>query len=476
MTRALRALAALTLLAAPLAAQGPIADRLLALAGKSAPPDTSACKLSGGDFRIASTATYLQTALTTPVADNKRRALIAGRDQALIGIQGGQAGSNKAWYFYGRTLLQLGDLAGADSAFAKTAQLAPTCKSEVGKYRTGAWSILMNAAVVQRNAQHADSSLFFARAANQIEPGRPQGWYTIGAAFLDAQQNDSAAWYMQKAYQAPVDSSAVTQGVRQAAAFQYGVIAFNARDYTGAAQAFGLAVQLKADDADAKRNLAAALRRAGMADSAQKIEQSMMAAGAGTDAGLTTDQLMNIGVEQFNAQKFADAAATFEKILSVEPNNRDALFNAANAYLGQQDGEKLLATALKLQAIDPMSEDAMKLVANGYRLKHDQANLMKTATALGGATVTLSVAQNAFAPSATGATLAFTATGRDGRDVNDRPVRGVAVPIVVEFLNKDGAVVSSADAVVPVVAAGATAQIPVTGTGAGIIAWRYHRK
>lgn len=334
----------------------------------------------------------------------------------------------------------------------------------------------MSAAVAQRNAQHADSSIFLAHAANQIEPGRPQGWYTIGAAFLEAHQNDSAGWYMQKAYQAPVDSSAVTVGVRQAAAYQYGVIAFNANDFAGAARAFGLAVQLKADDADARRNLAISLRRAGMADSAAKVEQSMMAAGVGTDAGLTTDQLMNIGVEQFNAKKYSDAAATFEKILAVEPYNRDALFNAANAYLGLQDGDKLLATALKLEAIDPMSEDAMKLVANGYRLKHDQPNLMKKATALGGATVTLSAAQNAFAPTATGATLALTATGRDGRDVNDRPVHGVAVPIVVEFLNKDGAVVSSADAVVPVLAPGATAQIPVTGTGAGIIAWRYHRK
>jgi hypothetical protein len=254
------------------------------------------------------------------------------------------------------------------------------------------------------------------------------------------------------------------------------VLAFNGGNFTEATRGFGLALRLKADDAVAKQNLVAALRRAGMADSAAKIEQGMMAAGVGTEGGLSSDALFNIGVDQFNQHKYADAAATFEKIIATEPYNRDALFNLANAYLGLQDGDKLLATALKLQGVDPMNEDALKLVANGYRLKHDQPNLMRSATALGSATVSLSVAQGGFVPAADHATLTITATGRDGRDVNDRPVRAAAIPIVVEFLNKDGAVVTSAEVTVPALAAAATQPLPVTGQGAGITAWRYHRK
>lgn len=476
MTRALRAFAALTLLAVPLAAQGPIADRMLIMQGKDAPDQGGTCKLAGGDFRIASSGTYLKTGLETAVPDNKRRALIAGRDQALQGIQGGQGGSSKAWYYLGRLELQLGDLAGADSAFTRTVQLSPACATEVSLYRTRAWSTLVSAAAAQRTAQHSDSSIFLARAANLIAPDRPQGWYMLGAAYLDLQQNDSAAANMKRAFEAPTDTTPNTQGIREAAAYQYGVLAFNAHDYPAAARAFGIAVRLKSDDNDARRNLAAALRQAGMADSAQKIEQSMMAAGVGSEAGLSSDQAFNVGVDQFNAHKYADAAATFEKIIAAEPYNRDALFNLANSYLGLQNSDKLLETALKLQAIDPLSLEVLKLVANGYQLKHDQPNLMRSATAAGGATISLSVEQGGFAPSATGATLTFTATGRDGRDVNDRPVRGAPIPIVVEFLNKDGAVVASAEATVPVLAANAIQKIPVTATGAGITAWRYHRK
>lgn len=475
MTRALRALAALTLLAAPLAGQGPIPDRMLTLVGHDHPADSSSCKLSGGDFRITGAGTYLHTALGTPVADNKRRALTAGRDQAIQGIQAGQGGSSKAWYFLGRLYLQLGDLVGADSAFAQLVKRAPACAAEVDLYRGVAWGTLMNAAVAARTASQADSSLIFSRAANQIFPTRPQGWYTIGAYFLDQHQEDSAKVYLRKAFLAPSDTSPITQGVRQGAAYQYGVIAYNAHDYPAAVEGFSLAVKLKADDGDARRNLVVALRQAGMIDSATKVAATVTAE-EGSDPAAGNEQLFNIGVDQFNAHKYADAAGTFEKIIATEPNNRDALFNLANAYLGMQDGDKLLATALRLQTIDPLSYEVLQLVANGYRLKHDQPNLMRAATAAATTTVSLSVAQSGFAPAADHATLTFTATGRDARDANDRPVRGVAIPIVVEFLNKDGAVVATAETTVPVLAANATQQLPVTGTGAGITAWRYHKK
>ena len=473
MTRALRALVALTLSAAPLAAQNPIGDRLHSMQGKPEPDPASGCKLSGGDFHVSSAATYFSTALSTPVDGNKFRALQNGHDQALQGMQNG-SGSSKAWYYLARIYLQQGDLAGADTALNRLATLAPLCASEASVYRGRAWGILMTAAVGMQHANHPDSMLYYSQAANQIDGTRPQGWYTIGVHYLELQQNDSAQAYLAKAFAAPSDTSAITQGVRQAAAFQYAVLAFNAHDYVEAARGFGIAVRLKADDADAKRNLAASLRKAGMADSASKIEQEMMSAAAGSEGGLSVDQIFAIGVGQFNQHDYAAAATTFEKIIAVEPYNRDALFNLANAYFGLNNGDKLLETALKLQTMDPLSFEVTQLVGSAYRLKHDQPNLMRTATALGGATVSVAVAD--FTIAADHASLTLKATGRAGRDVNDRPVRGAPIPVVVEFLDKNGAVVVSADATVPVLAANAAQDVPVTGTGAGIAAWRYHRK
>lgn len=512
MTRALRGLAALTLLAtAPLAAQyGPVADRMLGLQGRERPDDGSPCRLSGGGPNVTGASTRLQSALSNGIDANKRRMLGEGRDLSLQSVQGSQAGSTKAWYYLARTYLQLGDLAGADSAFTHLVGLAPACRGEAMLYRLRAWSILMSAAGALRTANHVDSAVYFARQANLIEASRPQSWYTIGAALLEEQKNDSAVYYLGRALAAPADSSANAIAIRQAAAYQIAVIDYNKHDFPAAVRHFAIALQLKSDDSDARRNLAASLRQAGMADSAAKVEATMMAAAAGSEAGLTVGQLFDIGVAQYNANKFDEAAGTFEKILASEPFNRDALFNltqAHNANTRHADsvlsaaqrvltrtprdtaaqrirtettpilaaaGERLLAAALKLQAIDPLSFSALQLVGAGYRAKHDQAKMLETATALGGATVDVQV--TAFAATPTGATLTLRAHGREGRDINDRVVRAAAIPIVFEFLDKDGTVVGTAEAVVPALAKDATQDIPVTGTGTGITAWRYRRK
>ena len=476
MTRALRGLTALTLLCtASLAAQNPIADRMLDLPGKGFPEGSgNACRLQGGDFRIAGAGTKLSSALESKIPENKRRLLAEGRDLTIQAIQAGQAGSSKAWYYLARFYLQQGDLAGADSAFGKVVALTPSCAAEVRFYRTRAWSNFISAAAAQRTAGRGDSAAYLARAAAQVEPTRPQSWYTIGTSFLDAQQNDSAAWYLEKTLASTGDSSANATQIRQAAAYQAAVVNYNKRDFTSAVRLFAEAVRLKADDADARRNLAASLRQAGMADSAAKVEQSMMAAVAGSEGGLTVGQLFDIGVAQFNQHDFANAASTFEKIIAVEPYNRDALFNLAQAYNGANNGDKLLETALKLQAIDPLSYEVMQLVGAGYTAKHDQPNRMKAATALGGATV--SVAVTTFSLGANSATLTLKATGREGRDLNDRILRGAPIPVVVEFLDKAGTVVASAETIVPLLAPAATQDLTVNGTGAGITSWRYRRK
>jgi tetratricopeptide (TPR) repeat protein len=473
MTRVLRGFTALTLLwTGSLAAQDPIADRFLNLPGKGA-PEVATCKLQGGDFHTGSSATYLQSALTNGVADNKRHLLGQAHDQALIGIQGGQAGSSKAWYYLGRVALQQGDLVGADSAFTRTVQLAPGCVAEVNGYRTAAYRMLITAAAAHRTAGRGDSAVYLARAATRIDPSRPQGWYTIGAQFLEAQQNDSAALYLEKALGSTGDTSAIATSIRQAAAYQAGVVAYNRHDFPASVRLFAEAVRLKSDDNDAKRNLASSLRQAGMADSATKVEGSMMAAAAGSEAGLGGSQLAEIGVARYNAGDFAGAIVAFEKIVEVEPYNRDALFNLAQSYKGAGNTDKQLETATRLRAIEPLSFAALQIIGQAYQTKKDQPNILKTFEQLTAATVEVTVD---FAATATGATLTMHAKGREARDINDRPVRPAAIPLVVEFLDKAGTVVTTGETTIPPLAKDATQDLTVTGTGAGIAAWRYHRK
>ena len=475
MTRLLRGVAALSvLLAAPaVAQQGPIADRMLNLQGEGLPPSGSDCHLAGGNFLVTSIGTKLKSALDNSVPDNKRRLLHDGHDLALNTLQNGQAGSSKAWYFYGRVALQLGDLVAADSAFKRVVALTPGCAAEVAVYRQRAGATLIGAASAARSASQADSVMYFARAAVSIDPSRPHGWYMLGNGFVELQQNDSAAVFFRKAVEITSDSSPNAKTIRQAAAYTLGVIDYNERNFAEAAHAFDVALQLKPDDADARRNLAASLRQAGMADSAAKIEQALMSQAAGSEGGLTVAQLFDIGVGYFNAHNYADAATTFEKIVAVEPFNRDAQYNLAQSYFGMNDGDKLLPVALKLKEMDPLSFEVLQLVGAAYRLKHDQPNLLRAAEAVAGATVNVSAALQTGASSAT---LTLHAVGRQGRNAADRVIPPAAVPVVVEFLDKAGAVVATAEATVPALAPDATQDVTVTGNGAGIAFWRYHRK
>lgn len=472
MTRVLRGLTALTLLvAAPLAAQGPVADKLVGDRGKPAPE----CQIPGRNhFVVSGAATYFKSGLDKSDANQRRGFFRQTRDQASNAItQNGQAGNAAAWYYYARASLDLGDVAAADSAFKKVDQLAPACAGDVRTARRDALIALITPAQTFQQANQHDSALVFLQAAVAIDQSRPHAFYGLANSYSALGKNDSALVYFTKAVEATGDTSTSAKNIRQASAFQLGVMAFNAHDYPASVKGFSTALALKPDDADARRNLVSALRSAGMADSAAKIESSMMAAAAGSAEGLSGGQIAEIGVAKYNAGDFAGAVAAFEKILEVEPYNRDALFNLAQSYKGASNWDKQLETAKRLQAIEPLNIVPTQLIGQAYQQKKDQTNFMKSIEALTAATVDVTAE---FAATAAGATLTLHATGREGRDINDRIVRAAAIPVIVEFLDKAGTVVATTEVTVPALAKDAKQDVVATGTGAGITAWRYQRK
>jgi tetratricopeptide (TPR) repeat protein len=472
MTRALRGLAALSLLlAAPLAAQGPIADRLINDRGKPAPD----CVLPGaGHFLTSGAATYFKSGLGKSDPGQKRGLIRQARDNSLNAItNSGQSGSAAAWYYYGRASLDLGDIAAADSALHKAETLAPACAPEIRLTRRDAVINLIGAAQTFQQASNHDSAMVLLRAAGQVDPNRPNAWYGLANSFAAKEMPDSSKVYFAKAMEATADTGSSAKSLRQAAAFQLGVLGYNAHDYPTAVKGFSMALALKPDDSDARRNLVTSLRQAGMADSASKIEAQMLQAGAGTADGLTVAQLADIGVARYNGEDFAGAVVIFTKILEVEPNNRDALFNTTQSYRRLNNADKQLEFAQKLRAIEPLSYEALQLIGQAYQAKKDQPNILKTFEALTAQTVDVEVA---FTPGASSATVVLKATGREARDANDRPIRPAAIPLVVEFLDKAGAVVTTGEGTIPALAKDATNEVTVTGTGAGIVAWRYKRK
>lgn len=467
------------LCAAPLAAQQDgVASRIVgSLDARLVQPD---CKMDGGgDFRVSSGKTYLKTGIEgSGDPSNRINALKNGVRVINEAITAnGQQKNPSAWYWLGRIYLQQGDVVGADTAFNKALALAPTCKDDIKKYRYRSWAALVNAGQTFRQAKQNDSALVMFRAANTMDNTLPLGFVFMGDLYNELGQPDSAEYYFGRgAATEPTDPNMVK--ARNQAAFNYGVLLLNSKKAKEAVAALQRYRTLQPDDATAKKAMAQAFRAAGMADSAQALEREMVSS-AGTPAaggsdGVSESDLMDIAVKQFNDKNYKDAAATFEKVVSKNPWNRDAVFNQANAYLALSDGPSLAASAEKLIAIEPLSEYDHNMRIQGYKLAKNQNGILKAVVAQAGLPVNIEV--QSFKLAGDGATLEAKVTGREARDENNKIIPPKPLTLSVDFLGADGSVVATQDAAVPVLKAGEAQNVSVPGKGAGIQAWRYKIK
>ena len=160
-------------------------------------------------------------------------------------------------------------------------------------------------------------------------------------------------------------------------------------------------------------------------------------------------------------------------MIVIEPNNRDALYGLSNAYIGLKS-PKLADAAGRLVAIEPLNDDAVRMLANGQRLAKKEVLANKTAVRLIGMPTTIKVTQ--FAPTAEGATITGTATGRDAQTAQGKPVAPKPYTLVFEFLDAKGTVVANQEVPVPALKPEESQPIEAKAQGSGIAAWRYKQK
>ncbi|HEX5575939.1 MAG TPA: tetratricopeptide repeat protein, partial [Gemmatimonadales bacterium] len=175
----------------------------------------------------------------------------------------------------------------------------------------------------------------------------------------------------------------------------------------------------------------------------------------------------------YNEKKYAEAAAAFEKVVATEPYNRDALYGLANSYIGLKS-PKLADVATRLVAIEPLNNEIVRMQANGLRMakKETQANK----AAMQSLSMPLTIAVTQFAPTAAGASITGTATGREAQTPQGKPIPAAPVTVIFEFLDPKGTVVASQEVQIPALKPGESQPIQAAGQGAGIAAWRYKRK
>jgi tetratricopeptide (TPR) repeat protein len=444
-----------------------------AMPSRYVPPD---CGLKTGHFKVSSGATYLKTGVETEVPANRTRALETSHKVLLEAIQkNGQEKNPAAWYYLGRIYLQRGDIVGADSALTKAETMFPKCKEDIAKVRQTAWVSLVNAGIDFSKAQNNDSALALYRQANTVFRDKPIAFLNAGVIFANTGQTDSATVYFQRASEIAERTNAVED--RNAATRNWGAALQRSGNHKEAIPVLEKYVSWVPKDVEVKRALATSYRATGQNDKAATIEKEVgagPAAGGTPAAGAGTAGAMNAAIALYNEKKYDQAAAAFQKVIAIEPYHRDALFGLANSYIGLKNGPKLAETAARLAEIEPMNAEIVRMLATGQRLAKKEAQANKTAIRVLSMPVNVEVAQ--FAPTAQGATINGTATGREAQTPAGKPVAATPMTLVFEFLDTKGTVVANQEVPIPALKPGQSHPIEVKVQGAGINAWRYKQK
>jgi len=417
-------------------------------------------------------------------------------------------------------------IAQIDSAFTVVETANPECASSTAPWRQQkGWVDLVNKAIEFNNAGNTDSAVATAKRSLQLSRNMPYGYMVLAQAAQKANQSKEAIAFYKQAIGAANDTSAAIADSRRGLQMALGAYAADlAEAATGADKANFMA--------ESKTAYAALAKDPGTkyADVARNGQARLATLSGDTTAikGSYADQLANPGAFSYNslmlaavtaakAQQTKDAIKLFEAAHAVNPFHRDVLYNLARLYLLDSAYQQGIPVARQLIAVDPSNPDNFQLIAIAYasmqkKYQGQQRMYDSTAKALGKrangpkvaapvmkAIIDSAARMNKFITSYADSTkvavdsalkyndlmmklparVSFSEfTPADGKttlggSISNQTDEAKTFNLKIEFVDKAGTVVSSQDVPVGPVGPHKTTQFTATGTGAGIVAFRY---
>lgn len=293
------------------------------------------------------------------------------------------------WFFAAQAYAGLGDLVGADTAFAHAERLYPGYAEEIAAHRESAWVDAYNEAVTAYQADDLAGSIRHFEAAHRIYKGRPEAAVILGRLYMQENRFDDAVDVFRVALEtmragppAELDADALAdwEANFKDAAFGLGEVLTGLGRQAEAVAAFKAYAELYPDEPEGMARLAGALAATGEVEEASRIAESLL-----TRGDLDEQQLFEIGIGFFNAEAYAGAAAVFGRAAEMNPYSRDAIYNYAQSLFLQaraiedetdspssEQVEELMKiyraldeAATKVREFDPNNLDALRLQAQG---------------------------------------------------------------------------------------------------------------
>jgi tetratricopeptide (TPR) repeat protein len=392
--------------------------------------------------------------------------------------------------------------AALDSAFEVIRVAKPECADSLKLYTNGLWGQLINKSVTFSNAQQSDSAELYARRSLLFDKKQYYA-YNIMSNIALAKDDTTAMieWFTK--------TIAVTSGVADTNAVKVRdnmLLNLGAIYTNGAASAEGAKKDslTKAAVATYKRYLAyypndlttklRILRMSGAtldsAAASRFVDTVLANVNTVSDA-----QLTDAGSELTKNKLYSSGLRLFEEALKKNPFSRDGLYNSAVALNNLERFDAIAPLFVRLRDIDPNNTGIYTLARN---IQSARKLVIQTAANKGvrpraGQQIMLNPAQQAKIKIYNDSLVYFTtliqnmnptvdvrsfSPAPDGAKFGavvqvppDKPA--AAYGVVVDFLNRDGAVVATQTIRTKQIAPGGFETINAEGKGSGIVAFRY---
>ena len=375
-----------------------------------------------------------------------------------------------------------------DSLLTSIETWNPACTSQTSPWRAQRpWFNLVQKAFTKLGNNDLDSATFYAQRSRVINRTSAYGPYVLGQVAMSRKDLAGARSLLTEAARLAGTDTVYVEIRRQAL---LGIARVSAED----------AERATGDEKVAKTKLAVADLRTFLGEApydrdaapARAMLAELLVAAKDTAAviGVYADVLGNpakygdyekvqAGVTFTRINRSAEATRMFELAVEQNPNQRDALNNLAATYYGLNKFDKVLPVADRLTRIDPNNPDNWLWFVYGYQ------GIAKGFTGKDAASVkqrkayTDSVLKYNDLYTKMPVKVTFTNFNRGANEallVGQLENLGAAersYVMTIEFLDKDGNVVTTADAKVDAVKAKGSKDFRVSVPKGGIVAFRY---
>ena len=405
-------------------------------------------------------------------------------------------------------------VAAIDSSFKVVEAAHPECIVETARWRgQKPWIDLVNAGIERLNAGEIDSATAIANRAIQLNPHAPYGYVVLASAKQKGEKASEAFVLYRKAVDVAAKDTSYAD-VRRQSLVNLGNLAADSAEmaqdaaakkpYLDMARAAFEQVLADKDPGDFGASARAGICRVAIATGDTASLRQTYREPLTNPSSFSYGDLMNAGVCVARAEMVPEATTLFRAAYEKSPYHRDALSNLAIMLLRADKNEEALPLVHRLVSVEPNSPDNIQLQVLAYagiakRLREARTGRSQTATKTKTKTAAprISAAANdsmfkieaAYSDSAVKANerkdklpykvslSEFSISDEKSTVSGNLTNNGTAektVTVKVDFLDKDGKVVSTKTASVGPVAASRAARFSVTTTpGTGIAAFRY---